>query len=47
VLMEEVVVKATGVETATNMEELIEIIKNSGKEPVLRDSEYRIVKRFW
>ncbi len=46
VLMEEVVVKATGVETSTNMEELIEIIKNSGKEPVLRDSEYRIVKRF-
>jgi cyclic dehypoxanthinyl futalosine synthase len=46
VLMEEVVVKATGVETATSMEELIEIIKNSGKEPVLRDSEYRIVRRF-
>jgi len=46
VLMEEVVVKATGVEAATNMKELIEIIKNSGKEPVLRDSEYRIVKRF-
>lgn len=46
VLMEEVVVKATGVETSTNMNELIEIIKNSGKEPVLRDSEYRIVRRF-
>ena len=46
VLMEEVVVKATGVETATNMDELVEIIKNSGKEPVLRDSEYRIRKRF-
>jgi len=46
VLMEEVVVKATGVETSTNMNELIEIIKNSGKEPVLRDSEYRIVHRF-
>jgi len=46
VLMEEVVVKATGVETSTNMEELIEIIKNSGKEPVLRDSEYRIIRRF-
>lgn len=46
VLMEEVVVKATGVETSTNMEELIEIIKNSGKEPVLRDSEYRVIKRF-
>ena len=46
VLMEEVVVKATGVETSTNMNELIEIIKNSGKNPVLRDSEYRIVRRF-
>lgn len=46
VLMEEVVVKATGIETRTNMDELIEIIRDSGREPVLRDSEYRIVKRF-
>ncbi len=46
VLMEEVVVKATGVETSTNIGELTEIIKNAGREPVLRDSEYRIVKRY-
>jgi len=46
VLMEEVVVKATGIETTTNMNELVEIIKNTGKQPVLRDSEYNIVKRF-
>ncbi len=46
VLMEEVVVKATGVETSTDMDELIEIIKNAGKKAVLRDSEYRIIQRF-
>lgn len=46
VLMEEVVVKATGIETKTNMDELIEIIRDSGKEPVLRDSEYNVVRRF-
>jgi cyclic dehypoxanthinyl futalosine synthase len=46
VLMEEVVVKATGIETRTNMEELIELIKNAGKEPVLRDSEYNVLRRF-
>lgn len=46
VLMEEVVVKATGIETRTSMDELIGIIRDSGKEPVLRDSEYNIVRRF-
>jgi cyclic dehypoxanthinyl futalosine synthase len=46
VLMEETVVKATGVLTSTNMNELVDIIKNSGKEPALRDSEYNILKVF-
>ena len=46
VLMEEVVVKATGIETRTNMSEMIAIIRNAGKQPVLRDSEYKIVRRF-
>ncbi len=46
VLMEETVVKATGVSTSTNINELVDIIKNSGKEPALRDSEYNILKVF-
>ena len=46
VLMEEVVVKATGIRTKTNSIELIEIIKNAGKIPVQRDSRYRVIRRF-
>ena len=46
VLMEEVVVKATGIETKTNMEEMINIIRNAGKVPVLRDSQYKVLREF-
>lgn len=46
VLMEEVVVKATGIKTKTNMSEMINIIRNTGKQPFLRDSEYKTVKHF-
>jgi len=46
VLMEEVVVKATGIRTKTNSRELIEIIKNAGKIPVQRDSRYRVIRKF-
>jgi cyclic dehypoxanthinyl futalosine synthase len=46
VLMEEVVVKATGIKTSTNHKELIEIIKNAGKIPVQRDSQYRMIRNF-
>ncbi|MFH2047050.1 MAG: CofH family radical SAM protein [Pseudomonadota bacterium] len=46
VLMEETVVKATGIETTAGIEEFIDIIKNTGKTPVLRDSEYNILKRY-
>jgi cyclic dehypoxanthinyl futalosine synthase len=46
VLMEEVVVKATGIETKTNMDEMIAIISNAGKKPVLRDSAYKAIKEF-
>ncbi len=46
VLMEEVVVKATGIETKTNMDEMISIIRNAGKEPVLRDSAYKVVREY-
>ena len=41
ILTEEVVVKATGIQTTTSQEQLAEIIKNAGKIPVQRDSLYR------
>jgi cyclic dehypoxanthinyl futalosine synthase len=44
VLMEEVVVKATGITRATSEQELIHIIQNAGKIPVQRDSRYRVIK---
>ncbi len=46
ILMEEVVVKATGIKTSTNSKELIHIIKDTGKIPVQRDSDYRIIRKF-
>jgi cyclic dehypoxanthinyl futalosine synthase len=46
VLMEEVVVKATGIETETNVSELIAIIRDAGKVPVQRDSEYHVIRAF-
>jgi cyclic dehypoxanthinyl futalosine synthase len=46
VLMEETVVKATGVVTTTNSAQLIDIIRNAGKTPVQRDSKYQIVRTF-
>lgn len=46
VLMEEVVVKATGIETRTNQTELIDIIRNAGKTPVQRDSDYKVMRTF-
>jgi cyclic dehypoxanthinyl futalosine synthase len=45
VLMEEVVVKATGIKTSTNQKELVHIIKNAGKVPVQRDSRYHEIRR--
>jgi cyclic dehypoxanthinyl futalosine synthase len=44
VLMEEVVVKATGITRATSEKELIHIIQNAGKIPVQRDSRYKVIK---
>jgi len=46
VLMEEVVVKATGIETKTNRDEMISLISNTGKTPVQRDSDYRVIRSF-
>jgi cyclic dehypoxanthinyl futalosine synthase len=46
VLMEEVVVKATGIETRTNAPELVGLIEDAGKKAVQRDSEYRVIRTF-
>ncbi|HOO73234.1 MAG TPA: CofH family radical SAM protein [Spirochaetota bacterium] len=46
VLTEEVVVKATGIETRASMEEFIALISGAGRVPVQRDSEYREIRRF-
>jgi cyclic dehypoxanthinyl futalosine synthase len=46
VLTEEVVVKATGIVTTASRDEMIGIIKNAGKVPVQRDSEYRVIRSF-
>ena len=44
VLTEEVVVKATGIQTRATPDEMIALIKNAGKKPVQRDSLYRTVR---
>lgn len=46
VLMEESVVKATGVNEKTNAGEIIKTIKDAGKTPVQRDSGYCEIRRF-
>ncbi|MCX8124696.1 MAG: radical SAM protein [Spirochaetes bacterium] len=46
ILMEEKVVKATGVTTTTNLEQLCDIIINAGKIPLQRDSKYRPIRRY-
>jgi cyclic dehypoxanthinyl futalosine synthase len=46
VLTEEVVVQATGIKTRTNMAELIDVIRDAGRIPIQRDSEYREIRTF-
>lgn len=46
VLTEEVVVKATGVETRIDMAGMMDIIRDAGKIPVQRDSQYQIIREF-
>lgn len=46
VLTEEVVVKAAGVDTSCTREQMIDIIRNAGKKPVRRDSDYQVIERF-
>ena len=44
ILMEELVVKATGTTYAASQETMIQVIKNAGLKPALRNSEYTILK---
>jgi cyclic dehypoxanthinyl futalosine synthase len=46
VLTEEVVVKATGIETQITMNGMISLIRDAGKMPVQRDSQYHEIRRF-
>jgi cyclic dehypoxanthinyl futalosine synthase len=46
VLTEEVVVAATGIQSRTNMDELIDIIQDAGKIPIQRDSDYQKIRDF-
>jgi cyclic dehypoxanthinyl futalosine synthase len=46
VLTEEVVVKATGIKNRTNMDELVDIIRDAGRIPMQRDSDYRWIRTF-
>jgi cyclic dehypoxanthinyl futalosine synthase len=46
VLTEEVVVKATGIENKTNMAELVDVIKDAGRVPVQRDTDYQEIRIF-
>ncbi len=46
VLTEEVVVRATGIGTRASVDEFVRLIRDAGRTPVLRDSEYREIRRF-
>lgn len=46
ILMEEVVVHATGVKNQTSVQELIDIVKSAGKIPAQRNSKYEILRYF-
>jgi cyclic dehypoxanthinyl futalosine synthase len=45
ILMEEMVVKATGTTYTTSEETMIKVIKNAGLKPAIRDSEYTIIRK--
>jgi len=46
VLTEEVVVGATGVNNKTSMDEMIDVIRDAGRIPIQRDSDYRQIRSF-
>jgi cyclic dehypoxanthinyl futalosine synthase len=46
VLMEEVVVRATGAGCETSAHAVIDLIENAGKSAAQRDSDYRVIRTF-
>jgi len=46
VLTEEVVVKAAGVINTTNTEEIVDVIRDAGRVPLQRDSNYREIRTY-
>jgi cyclic dehypoxanthinyl futalosine synthase len=46
VLTEEVVVGATGINNRTSVDEMIDVIRDAGRIPVQRDSDYRPIRSF-
>ena len=44
ILMEELVVKATGTTYSSSIDTMIEVIKNANLKPAIRDTEYRIIR---
>ncbi len=46
IMLEENVVKAAGVKNRITESEMVELIKKAGKDPVQRNTEYRIIKKY-
>lgn len=46
ILMEEVVVKATGIENEADVAQMVDVIRRAGFTPAQRDTEYRILRTF-
>lgn len=46
ILTEELVVKATGVDRAASVDEVVDLIQNAGMAPVLRDSAYHEIRSY-
>jgi cyclic dehypoxanthinyl futalosine synthase len=46
ILMDEVVIKATGIAYPSSVEKIIKTIKQIGRIPVQRNSKYEVLKRF-
>jgi cyclic dehypoxanthinyl futalosine synthase len=44
ILMEELVVKATGTTYSSSIETMIQVIKNANLKPAIRDTEYNIIR---
>ena len=46
IMLEENVVRATGLSQHIEEHEMVQLIKDAGRIPALRDTEYRVIKRF-